>query len=272
MKKIVITKANGEKALFDPNKVETTCIRAGASNDLARRIANQVYSKIHQGMTTKEIYRLVLRLLSEYGNVAIKQRYRLKESIMRMGPAGFSFETYVGQILEQFGYKIKSIRAKMVGRCVRHEIDLILESIQDSKKWLVECKYHNMRGRYTGLKESLYTHARFLDLSEKLDAEMLVCNTKVSSDVITYARCVGQKVLSWRYPTDMGLEKMIEIKKLYPVTILNPTKKELELFSRNNLMIAKDLVDMTVNELANKTGISFKRIMVLRDLAKQVIS
>jgi hypothetical protein len=90
--------------------------------------------------------------------------------------------------------------------------------------------------------------------------------------VKTYAKCVGQKILSWRYPDDMSLEKMIELKKLYPITILNPTKKELELFSRNNLMIAKNLVDMTVNELANKTRIPIKRIIALQSLAKQIIS
>lgn len=272
MKKIIIIKANGEKALFDPNKVESTCIRAGASLDLAKRIANQVYSKTRQGMTTREIYRMVLHFLSEHGMIAIKHRYRLKEAIMRMGPAGFSFETYIGQILGHFGYTAKSIRTEMTGRCVKHEVDLTLESIQDGKKWLVECKYHNMPGRYTGLKESLYTHARFLDLSDKFDCEMLVCNTKVSSDVITYAKCIGQQVLSWKYPTEKGLEKMIEEKKLYPITILGPTKKELVLFSKSNMMIAKDLIDMHVNEIVNKTGISIKRIMTLRNLAGQIIS
>jgi hypothetical protein len=129
-----------------------------------------------------------------------------------------------------------------------------------------------MPGRYTGLKESLYTHARFLDLSDKFDGEMLVCNTKVSSDVITYAKCVGQQILSWRYPAERGLERMIEEKNLYPITILGPTKKELVLFSKNNLMIAKDLVDMHVNEVVNKTGVSIKRIITLRNLARQIIS
>jgi hypothetical protein len=65
---------------------------------------------------------------------------------------------------------------------------------------------------------------------------------------------------------------MIEEKKLYPITILGPTKKELVLFSKNNLMIAKDLVDMHVNEVVKKTGISIKRIITLRNLARQIIS
>lgn len=271
MKKILITKASGEKAFFDPKKVESTCIRAGATNEMARKIANQVYSQLHYGMTTREIYKIVLRLLSVHGNVAIRQRYRLKEAIMRMGPAGFSFETYIGQILEHFDYITKSIRSEMEGRCVKHEVDLILESVKDHKKWLVECKYHNMPGRYTGLKESLYTHARFLDLSEKVDREMLVCNTKVSSDVIRYASCVNQKILSWRYPVELGLEKMIELNKLYPITILNPSKRELESFSSNNLMIAKNLLEVPAGEISDKTGIAIKRIISLRELARKIM-
>jgi hypothetical protein len=269
LKKIIITKANGEKAVFDARKVESTCIRAGASSDLAKRIAYQVYSKIRRGAPTREIYRMVLGFLAQE-NIVAKHRYRLKESIMRLGPAGFPFEIYVGRILEKFGYKVKSIGSELQGRCVRHEIDLFLES--NGQRWIVECKYHNMPGRYTGLKDSLYTHARFLDLEGKVDAEMLVCNTKVSSDVITYALCVGQKVLSWRYPAQMGLEKMIEQKKLYPIIIVMPTKRELKLFLENNLMVAKDLLDIDVHDFVAKTKIPIKRILSLQKLVNQIIS
>lgn len=256
---------------FDARKVESTCIRAGASSDLAKRIASKIHSRIHYGMTTKEIYRMVLQLLSQDGSSAIKHRYRLKEAIMRMGPAGFPFETYVGQILEQFGYRIRLAGAELAGKCVRHEIDLVVESVQDGRKWLVECKYHNMLGRYTGLKDSLYTHARFLDLADKVDEEMLVCNTKVSPEVVTYATCIGQEVLSWRYPPEKGLEKMIEDKKLYPITILGPTRQELEIFAQNRLMVAKDLLDLNADEFSRKTRIPIRRLLGLQRLTSQII-
>ena len=270
MRKIIITKANGQKAPFDPRKVEFTCIRAGADPKVARDIARQIHSRIHYGTTTKEIYSMVLQFLSKHGSVAIKQRYRLKESIMRLGPAGFSFETYVSQILENFGYKTKSIGKEFQGRCVKHEIDLAMEQL--GKRWLVECKYHNMPGRYTGIKESLYTHARFLDLVDSFDGEMLVCNTKVSDDVITYATCIGQKVLSWKYPGGAGLEKMIEDKKLYPITILGPTRFELEAFAKSKTMIAKDLVNVDINEFSKATRIPLKRVIALQRLLNQIIS
>jgi hypothetical protein len=177
----------------------------------------------------------------------------------------------VGQILEQFGYKITLTGTELAGKCVNHEVDLVVKSSQDGKKWLVECKYHNMPGRYTGLKDSLYTHARFLDLVDKLDREMLVCNTKVSSEVITYAKCIGQEVLSWRYPPERGLEKMIEDKKLYPITILGPTRLELEIFAKNKLMVAKDLLALNANEFSRRTGISVKRLLRFQSLVSQII-
>jgi hypothetical protein len=271
LKRIIVIKANGQKAEFDPNKVISTCIRAGTDSILAKRIARQVHSRTHYGMTTREIYKIVLRLLSENATTAIKQRYRLKESIMKLGPAGFSFESYIGQILRHYGYKIISTDAKIQGRCIIHEVDLVLES-SNEKKWLVECKYHNFPGRYTGLKESLYTHARFLDLADRFDNEMLVCNTKVSPESVTYATCIGQKLLSWRFPPQMGLERMIEEKKLYPITILGPTKKELEIFSKNRVMIAKDLLDIDIYEFAQKTKLPIKKLISMQRLTNQIIS
>ena len=136
---------------------------------------------------------------------------------------------------------------------------------------MIECKYHNFPGIYTGLKESLYTHARFLDLSEVFNSEMLVCNTKVSDDVITYAKCIGQKLLCWRYPRDKGLENMIEEKGLYPITILGLRSKELESFSQNNIMLAKDLLTSNISQLSHKTNIAYPRLQRLQNVVKQII-
>lgn len=83
-----------------------------------------------------------------------------------------------------------------------------------------------------GLKESLYTHARFLDLFDKFDGEMLVCNTKVSSDVITYSKCVGQQVLSWKHPTEKGLERMIEEKSCIQLPYWGQLKKNWSYFPK----------------------------------------
>jgi hypothetical protein len=271
-KTIWVIKANGTKVPFNLHKVKSTCIRAGASGKMAKKISERVQNKVHDGMRTSEIYKMVLDALKiEDESTIIRHKYRLKESILRMGPAGYRFETYVGEILGAYGYNIVSTRSIEQGKCVKHEIDLIAEFISTGKKYLIECKYHNMTGLYTGLKESLYTHARFLDLKDKYDGEMLVCNTKLSSDARTYAQCIGQQIISWRYPPERSLESMIEKKGLYPITILGLNKYEIVSFARNNMMLAKDLLKSNMNTLSGETGISYKRLERLRSLATQII-
>lgn len=271
-KKIYVIKANGQSVPFDGNKVKATCMRAGASKNLAERVTQKVHEQLHHGIRTREIYRMVLAALaSEDEGRFIKHRYRLKESIMLMGPAGFAFEIYVGKILENYGYHVESTRSQVNGKCVKHEIDLIVDSNLTSERYMVECKYHNFPGIYTGIKESLYTHARFLDLSEVFDNEMLVCNTKVSDDVITYAKCVGQKLLCWRYPDKKGLENMIEEKGLYPITILGLSAKELLSLSQYKIMLAKDLLTIDVNQLARKIDMSYTRLHRLQNLVQNIL-
>jgi len=270
--RIYVIKANGQRVPFDHHKVEATCIRAGASKKLANFVSNKVYHQIRNGMSTRKIYKLVLRALTsdKHGKI-VKHRYRLKESIMLMGPAGFQFENYTARILQEYGYEIRSLRTEFDGICVQHEVDIAANSKDNNKRYMIECKYHNISGIFTGLKESLYTHARFLDLNSHFDKEMLVCNTKVSKEVITYATCIGQEVISWRYPPDKSLEKMIEEKDLYPLTLLPLSERELSAFSVNNLVLVKDLIMTDINHLSVKTGISTDRIRKLQNLISQIV-
>ena len=214
---------------------------------------------------------MVLAALSEEKEgMALKQRYQLKDAIMNLGPAGFMFENYVGEILKHSGFKIKGIRGKIRGECVVHEIDLI--AFTENKRMLVECKYHSKHGVYTGLKEALYTHARFLDTESHFDAECLICNTKVSTHAKKYAKCINQQILSWRYPPNNSLEKIIERNHLYPITILNLNSKEIGIFLYHGIMLAKSLLDYTEYELSKKTGINIKRIRNFQKLVQQIIS
>jgi len=271
-KQIYVIKASGQAVPFNSNKVKATCIRAGASKKLAEQVVKKVREQLRNGMRTRDIYRMVLNALAaiDEGQI-INHRYRLKESIMLMGPAGFAFEIYVGKILEKYGYDVEATRSQVNGKCVKHEIDLIAKSNLTNERYMIECKYHNFPGIYTGLKESLYTHARFLDLSDVFNNEMLVCNTKVSDDVITYAKCIGQKLLCWRFPHDKGLENMIEEKGLYPITILGLRTQELEALSQNKFMLARDLLTADLDQLSRKTNISYTRLQRLQNLVRQIL-
>jgi hypothetical protein len=267
-----VIKNDGRTVPFSFGKVRATCIRAGASNKLATHVAKRISDKIHDGITTRQIYDMVLETLAiEDKSQAIGHRYRLKESIMLMGPAGFPFENYVSAILTEHGFRIKSRRTKIKGICVTHEIDIIASTENTNARYMIECKFHNLPGIYTGIKEVLYTHARFLDLKEQFDEEMLVCNTKISDVAITYGKCVGQEIISWRYPINNGLEKMIESKGLYPITILGLNKKELQNLSQNNMMLVKDLINVDSYPLSQQIKMPLRRIESLQNLAKQII-
>ncbi|MGD2107490.1 MAG: restriction endonuclease [Nitrosopumilaceae archaeon] len=269
-KKTFIKKASGKRVLFNENKILSTCRRAGANKKTAQQILKKVRGQIYQGISTKNIYQLVLRAISEEkAGRGLRQRYQLKEAIMKLGPNGFAFENYVGKLLEHYGLQIQGIRSKVKGECSTHEIDLIASS--GEKKYMVECKHHSTRGGFIGLKVALYTHARFLDTSPKFDGEAIVCNAKVSQNAKKYAKCIDQQIFSWRYPPNKSLEKIIEDYKLYPITILNLNSKELDKFSAHNLMIAKDLLKQKPSALSKITGISERRIYNLSKLARQII-
>jgi len=265
-----VIKADGRSVPFNFGKVRATCIRAGATNKLATYVAQRVSEKIRNGTTTRQIYNMVLDTLAvRKENQAIGHRYRLKDAIMQMGPAGFPFENYVSEILEEYGFHVISKRSKVKGICVTHEIDVIATGDKNTR-YMIECKFHNFPGIYTGIKEALYTHARFLDLTGQFDKEMLVCNTKISGDSIDYGKCIGLEILSWRYPLNKGLETMIEEKSLYPVTILGLNKRELESLVQNDIMLTKDLLNFDSYQLSQRLNVSTRRIEELQNIARQI--
>ena len=268
-RKFFIYKADGRRVQFNENKIINTCIRAGASKKTAKRILKKVKSGVYLDMTSYDVYKKVLDAISQEKDLkALHQRYQLKNAVMRMGPAGFAFENYVASLLEYYDFQATGIRSKIKGKCATHEIDLI--GMKETSRFLIECKYHSKHGVYTGLKESLYTHARFLDLQPKFSGEIIFCNTKVSNHAKKYARCIGQQVFSWRYPAENSLEKIIEKYNLYPITILNLSQKELKVFSESNMMIAKDLLRYDETKIARMTGISKKRISNMQKLIEQI--
>lgn len=272
---ISVTKTDGRKVPFEASKVEATCIRAGASPSLAKKISRYIEEISYEGITTRKIYHLVLAALAgETDYPEIKHRYRLKESIMLLGPAGFAFESYIAQVLAANGYEVSSVREKVSGRCAVHEIDLAIVAAGGTRI-MVECKYHNSPATFTGLKESMYTHARFLDITEQrtglFQKEMLVSNTRVSQEALKYASCVGQQVLSWRYPPAGPLERLVEQKGLYPITILKLSRGELDSFAKAGFMVAKNLLENDAGEVSSITGIGIGRITNLQELARRIL-
>lgn len=270
-----VVKASGETEKFDPEKIKRTCLKAGASEELANKIVKEVIRKSYDGISTKEILHIALRLLSKE-KPHIAARYDLKGAMFRLGPAGFVFEHFIGEILKEYEYSTK-VHNILRGYCVSHEVDII--ATKADKSYMIECKYHNLQGIYTGLREVLYTYARFLDLLEgskqglcqKFEQPWLVCNTKFSEDTIGYAKCKGIKLIGWSYPEDNSLESLIEKEKLYPITMIRSLDADsLDRLASSDFILAIDLLRIPLKEINSITKISLKKLRTFADEAKGI--
>lgn len=245
-----VIKASGKKEEFNSQKILQTLLRAGASRNLANEIVSSVKAKSHNLITTREILDMALDLLKNK-QPEVGARYDLKRAIMNLGPTGFPFEQFFAEILKNYGYKTK-VGQTVQGKITDHEVDIAAE--KNSKKYMIECKYHNSLGVYTNIKVALYIYARFLDLREKFNQPWLSTNTKCSAKAITYAKGVGMKITSWKYPKNESLQKLIEKKNLYPITILKSVDNNVKTkLSRAGIVLAKNLFNYDLNELKKKT-------------------
>ena len=264
--------ASGKKQRFNPKKLHRTCIRAGAHPGLADNVVREVGQQLYDGIPTSKILQLVLDALRRNGAADVASRYDLKHAIMRMGPTGFVFETFLAEVLENYGYQTY-LRQKVKGLCVEHEIDIIL--VKDGERFMVEVKYHNAPGIYTGLKEAMYTYSRFLELKEgheagtceRFDRAWLATNTRSSLEARRYAAGRGIRLLGWRYPRNGGIEKMIERKGLFPVTVLQDLKQNsLDALNRANMMLVNDLCTEKPQRISDVTGLPLDEV---KDLVLQ---
>jgi len=267
-----VIKATGEKEPFSREKVMRTCLRAGAERESAERIADEIASLVRDGMTTKHILKMALRLLAQTEEPHVVARYDLKGAIMRLGPAGFPFETFFSEILNEYGYSTK-LRQILSGFCVSHEIDVVAE--KDGGRSMIECKYRNSSGDYISVKEALYTYARFLDLNEgkkeRFDSVWLVTNTKFSEDALRYGTCKGMKLIGWGYPKGGSLREMVESKGLYPITVLRTLDSASQRrFAAANIMMCKHATQLSLDELYEKTAVPKRKLAAILDEANQV--
>jgi hypothetical protein len=257
-----IIKASGQAEEFIVQKLVDSLIRSGASGDVARDIARKVESQIKPSMRTKHIFRMARKMLRRYSKAA-DMRYSIKKAIYMLGPAGYQFEKYFAGILRAYGYSAETNRF-LKGYCITHEVDIF--TVRDNIGGVIECKYHSNGGIPTDIKTALYVHSRFMDIKKGYELNLenrisisngwLVTNTRCSSDAIRYADCVGLKIVSWKYPHDSSLERMIENKKLYPVTILSSIKKaSLDILFKNDFILVRDIADMDEQIFIKQSGL-----------------
>lgn len=271
-KKINIVKASGDIAPFSRSKIERSLRRSGASLGLARKIGLEVEQNIFTGMSTYDIYNLAFEKLKKAKETPVAARYSLKKAIAALGPSGFPFERFIGEIFKRKGFDAR-VGVVLPGKCVSHEIDVV--AITQQKHYFMECKFHSSQDRVTDVKVALYVHSRFRDLMTKINEKKLcheihkawvITNTRLSRDAIVYGECNNMKMIGWNYPKDRGVEVLIEETGLHPVTCLTTIDaNDKRMILENNVVLVQDLPSQI--NLLEKLGIKDKK---LDDLLKEV--
>ena len=248
---IPIIKASGQQVMFSKAKLRNSLHRAGANHNQIEEVIDGISSKLFPGTTTKNIYKTAFNMLKNCSrNVAAK--YHLKTAIMELGPTGYPFEKYVGEIFKHQGYSTK-VSTIVKGKCVQHEVDVIARLL--NSQWMIECKFHSHQGIICDVKIPLYIYSRFKDVEaqwtetaakeDKLNYYgCVVTNTRFSNDAIKYGECVGLKLLGWDYPTKGSLREQIDKLGLYPITCLTSmTRNEKQYLLNKKIVLCLELKD-----------------------------
>lgn len=230
---IIIKKASGEEEIFDIEKLKKSLRNAGVKDSIITKIANDINNWVYPGVNTRKIYSRTFSILRKE-KTTTATRYKLKQAIRELGPTGYPFEKFIGQLFEKLNFKTQT-GIVVEGNCVTHEMDVI--ATKDNIQNLIECKYHKDQGRQVSIQVPLYVRSRINDIINKRKnlpeykglsfTGWVITNTRFSSESIKYGKCCGLNLMAWDYPKGNGLKDVIEKIKVHPITILNNlTKKE----------------------------------------------
>ncbi len=250
MDQLLVKKYDGTLVPFDRSRLLNSLKRSGAAGHVAELITKAVELEAFDGITTKLIYRKASKLLTKHER-GTGVKYRLKQAIMDLGPSGYPFEKFVGELFKQRGFEVE-VGVMMQGFSVTHEVDVVAQN--PDKYYVVECKFHNNQATKSDVKIPMYIHSRVQDLHKVLkDNEAkdkksyvgwIVTNTRFTKDAIKFGTDYGLAMLSWDYPKDGGLRDWIEIDGLHPITSLSTlTKKEKRVLLDAGIVRCKQLYD-----------------------------
>ncbi len=274
-KEIHVIKASGDRELFDPLKLISSLSRAGATVEQARDIIVHIEKELEDEMTTDHIYRHAFSILKRTKNPSVASRYSLRRALLELGPTGFPFEKFLGQLMKHRGYEI-AVNQMLLGRCVPHEMDVV--AYNEKELIMIESKFHNHPGEKSDLKVALYVKARFDDLLEQhfdygkkrlLDKGWLVTNTKFTENAIRYGECSGLTMIGWNYPKTGSIRDFIVDTGLHPVTCISEmSSSEKQLLLNNGMVLCRQIIDAQ-SELS-RLGIGKEKIDAITAEAREI--
>jgi hypothetical protein len=267
-----VIKANGDRELFNEEKIRSSLKRVGAKSDTIDKVIVEVKAKAFDGITTKALYRIVFRTLKLFGK-EVAGKYNLKKAIMELGPTGFPFEKFIAEMMKAEGFKTKTGQF-IIGKCIQHEVDIIAE--KEDIVNMYECKYYTTNGKYCDIKNALYVNSRFADIgisdhykNNKKYRGGLITNTRFTSDAEKYGVCAGLDLLSWNFPVNASLRDRISRNGLHPVTCLTTiSRKEKTALLERHIVLTRNLCDQP--NVLKEIGLTTKKIEVTMDEAQKL--
>ena len=261
---IPITKASGERVPYAPEKLRSSLAKAGAIPPMIDEIVEEVEAYLTPGMSTSRIYQKAFSLLRQRSR-STAAKYKLKRAIAELGPTGYPFERFIGEILRAHGYDVQ-VGLTMQGQCVSHEVD-VLGDLPD-RRISVECKFGNRHDKKIDVKVALYVYARVRDLARAWRREpgfgrrevqgWIVTNGTFTGDALKFGVCAGMHMVSWEHPKRGNLKDLIEIPALYPITsLVTLTKAEKQQLVDQGFILCRNLANQL--DVLAELGLSASR-------------
>ncbi len=244
----LVLKSSGEKVPFDSGKLVNSLTRAGAGEIAVNQIVEEIEGWLVEGVTTKEIYDKAFRSLKRKSG-GYAARYSLKKALMELGPTGYPFEHFVGQIFAIQGFDTK-VGQVIQGQCVKHEVDVV--ATKNQTQYLVECKFYNTTSKFAAVQVPLYIRSRVNDI-EAIRSKLpeyngykfhgwVVTNTRFTTDAMDYGRCSGLHLVSWDYPKGHSLKDMIDTYRMFPITALTQlSRRDKQLLMEEGVVLCRQL-------------------------------
>jgi hypothetical protein len=244
----LVIKSDGSKEPFDARKLRDSLVSARASLEVADEIVASITQTIRPNDTTARIYQAAYKMLARRER-PVASRYGMRRSLLELGPTGFPFEKFVGELYRAEGYDV-AIGEMLYGSCVSHEVDVLAWDDQDLIA--LEAKFHNDLAFKTDTKVVLYVKARVEDLqthehkiagkSRAVTRGAIATNTKFTDTAETYAACNGIELLSWETPRGDNLYDRMGRHGVFPVSCLTSlSAREKRLVSEAGVVDTKTL-------------------------------
>lgn len=279
----MIRKASGDAQPFSAKKFKESLQRSGASRNVIDQITQEIEKwlleetsrlekeKRSEGaIPSRSIYKKAFAMLRRK-TVSNAARYKLKNAMMEMGPTGYPFEHFVGEIYKLLGYQTE-VSQILEGVCVTHEVDVV--ATKGKHQRFIECKYYSSTGKNANVQVPLYIRSRVNDIIAKRESLSqydgytfsggIVTNTRFTADAEAYGLCSGLHLLSWDFPKGNSIKDIIDRERIFPVTsITQLTIAQKKVLMDSGIVMCRQLLDN--KKAIDSLGLTAKKRQKLMD-------